>query len=218
VDAGEKYDPLSTNGSGVLAMPGKYSVTLSMTSGGETKILAGPADFNVVTLNNTTLPAADRKAMTAFHSQVAELSRVVQGTEAYAEELWATSKDLLQALNSTPGAPDDLKKQLYALVGELDTILNVKFNRQSNKPSDEENPPAPVPLNSRLSKLTWISWMTTAEPTQGMRDAYSILEKEFPPVYERIKVIGEVELPALEQKAEAAGAPVTPSRLPEWKR
>jgi photosystem II stability/assembly factor-like uncharacterized protein len=218
VDAGEKYDPLKTNGSGVLAMPGKYQVTLAMTAGGETKTLAGPVEFNVVPLNNTTLPAADRSAMTAFHNQVAELTRVMQGTENYAEELWARSTDILQALNSTPGAPEAMKKQAIAMVAELDTILNVKFNRQSNKPSDEENPPAPVPLNSRLSKLTWISWSTTSEPTRGMRDAYRILEKEFPPVYDRIKVIGETELPALEKSAEDIGAPVTPNRLPVWRR
>jgi hypothetical protein len=171
-----------------------------------------------VPLNNTTLPAADRSAMTAFHNQVAELTRVMQGTENYAEELWARSTDILQALNSTPGAPEAMKKQAIAMVAELDTILNVKFNRQSNKPSDEENPPAPVPLNSRLSKLTWISWSTTSEPTRGMRDAYRILEKEFPPVYDRIKVIGETELPALEKSAEDIGAPVTPNRLPVWRR
>ena len=218
VDAVEKYDPLKTNGSGVLAMPGKYQVTLAMTAGGETKSLAGPVDFNVVPLNNTTLPAADRNAMTAFHKKVAELSRVMQGTENYAEDLWARSKDILQAFNSTPGVPDPLRKQAYAMAAELDTILNVKFNRQSYRPSEEENPPAPVTLNSRLSKLTWISWSTTSEPTQGMRDAYSILEKEFPPVYDRIKVIGEKELPALEKSAEDIGAPVTPSRLPVWRR
>jgi hypothetical protein len=142
----------------------------------------------------------------------------MQGTESYAEELWARAKDILQALNSTPGAPEDLKKQAFSLTTELDTILNVKFNRPSGKPSDEENPPAPVTLDSRLSKLTWVSWSTTAEPTQGMHDAYNILEKEFPPVYNRIKAIGETELPALDKKVEAAGAPITPGRLPQWNK
>jgi photosystem II stability/assembly factor-like uncharacterized protein len=218
VEANEKYDPLSTNGSGVLAMPGKYSVTLTLTAGGETKTISGPVDFNAVLLNNATLPASDRSAMTAFHKKVAELSHVMQGTESYAEELWARAKDILQALNSTPGAPEDLTKQAFSLATELDTILNVKFNRPSGKPSDEENPPAPVTLDSRLSKLTWVSWSTTAEPTQGMHDAYNILEKEFPPVYNRIKAIGETELPALDKKVEAAGAPITPGRLPQWNK
>ena len=217
VDATKQFDPLSTNGSGVLAMPGKYTVTMSLTAGGETNVLAGPVGFNAVLLNNATLAAADRSGLTGFHKQVAELTHVMQGTENYAEDLLARSRDILQALNSTPGAPADLAKQARDLVSELDTILNVKFNRDTGKPSDEENPPAPVTLNARLSKLTWVSWSSTSEPTQGMRDAYRILQKEFPPVYNRIKAIGETELPALETKAEAAGAPATPGRLPQLK-
>ena len=218
VDAGEKYDPLSTNGSGVLAMPGTYTVELALTSAGATKTVAGPISFRAMLMNNATLPSADRSAMTAFHRQIAELTRVMRGTEDYAEELLARSRDLMQALNSTPGAKEDLRSQVFCLISELDTILNVQFNRRSTKPSDEENPPAPVPLNGRLSKLTWVTWMSTSDPTQGMRDAYRILEKEFPPVYDRIKLIGETLLPKLEKQAEEAGAPATPGRLPEWRR
>ena len=101
---------------------------------------------------------------------------------------------------------------------QLDEILNVKFNRHTIKPSEEENPPAPVPLNSRLGKLSWISWSSTGEPTQTQKDAYAILETEFPPVYDQIKRIGEIEIPQLEKALENLGAPVTPGRLPEWRR
>ena len=34
-------------------MPGKYKVSMSLTSAGETKLLAGPVEFNAVVLNNT---------------------------------------------------------------------------------------------------------------------------------------------------------------------
>ncbi|TSA28553.1 MAG: glycosyl hydrolase [Bacteroidetes bacterium] len=213
----ENFDPTKENGSGVLAMPGTYSVSLSLTASGETRELAGPVAFTVIPLANTTLPAADRAAMVAFHNQVAELSRVMRGTESYAEELQKRTTDLLHALQNTPGAPENLIVRGRALQLELDEILNVQFNRRTNKPSDEENPPAPVPLNDRLGKLTWISWSTTGDPTGTQKEAYAILEEEFPPVYNRIKEIGEVELPALETAAEKLGAPVPPGRLPVWK-
>jgi hypothetical protein len=73
-------------------------------------------------------------------------------------------------------------------------------------------------LNNRLGKLSWISWYTTGEPSQTQKDAYAILEAEFPPVYNQIKQIGETEIPNLERALENLGAPVTPGRLPEWKR
>ncbi|MBL7138706.1 MAG: glycosyl hydrolase, partial [Bacteroidales bacterium] len=218
VDAGETWDPTKDNGNGVLAMPGTYAVTLSMTFGGEIKQLAGPVEFQVVPLENTTLPAADRQGMVAFHCLVAELSRVMRGTESYAGKLLDRTTDLLQALNSVPGVTPELIKKGREIQLQLDEIINVKFNRRTNKPSDEENPPAPVPLNDRLGKLTWSSWSSTGDPTQTAKDAYAILEEEFPPVYDQVKQIGEVELPALEAEAEKLGAPVTPGRLPVWKK
>jgi len=218
VDAGETWDPKKENGSGVLAMPGTYSVSLSMTAGGETKQIAGPVEFQVVPLNNTTLPAADRQAMVAFNTKVAELSRVMRGTESYAEKLLERANDLLLSLNSIPGGAPDLMKQAREIQLQLDSIINVTFNRRTGKPSDEENPPAPVPLNDRLGKLTWASWSSTGDPTQTAKTAYSILEEEFPPVYDQVKQIGEVELPALEAAAEALGAPATPGRLPVWRK
>jgi hypothetical protein len=142
----------------------------------------------------------------------------MQGTELYAEGLLKRINSLMFALNSTPDASPQLLQQARILQLQLETILNQKFNRQSNKPSDEENPPAPVPLNSRLGKLTWLTWSTTGDPTRTQQDAYSILEEEFPPVYDQVKLIGETELPALEKEVEILGGPVTPGRLPVWKK
>ena len=49
-------------------------------------------------------------------------------------------------------------------------------------------------------------------------DAYNILLEEFPPVYNQVKQLGEVDVPQLEKALEAIGVPVTPGRLPEWKK
>ena len=214
----DKYDPLTDNGSGILAMPGKYTVNMSLTAGGETKQLAGPVDFITKPLENTTLPAVNRQAVIAFHQKVADLTRIMQGTEEYAYNLNNKVLSILQAINSTPAAPPDLQKKARDIQVQLDVILNQKFNRQSARPSDEENPPAPVTLNQRLGKLSWISFGSTGDPTQTQRDAYSILLDEFPPVYEQVKQIGETEVPQLEKAMESIGAPVTPGRLPEWKK
>jgi len=218
VDAAKAFDPLSTNGSGILAMPGKYKVTLSITAGDSTVLLAGPVEFNAVLLDNVTLPAANRPEMVAFHKKVAELTRVMQGTENYAEDLFKKANDILQALNSTPNATPELKKKAEKIVAQLDNILNVQLNRNTSKPSEEENPPAPVPLNTRLGKLAWISWASTQTPTQTQLDAYKILEQEFPPVYNSIKQIGEVDLKQLEQSLDTLNAPPTPGRLPVWSK
>ncbi len=215
VEAGEKFDPLKDNGSGVLAMPGKYSVSLAITSGGETKVLAGPVSFNAVLMNNTSLPAKDRTGMIAFHKKIAEIYRVMHGTEEYAEGLNKRVNDILTSLNSTPGASPELVKKAMGLHLQLDEILNIKFNRHTNKPSLEENPPAPVPLNQRLDKIAWTTWSSTSQPTQLQLDAYKILEDEFPPVYNQVKRIGEVDIPEIERSMDNLKSPAIPGWLPE---
>lgn len=217
VEAGEKFDALKDNGSGILAMPGKYKVSLSMTSAGETKLLAGPVDFNAVVLNNTTLPAPDRAALVAFHKKVAEMSRVMQGTEHYAYLLERNVNDILVSLNGTPSAPPELKKKALELQLQIDEILNVKFNRRSKRPSQEENPPAPVPLNQRLEKIAYATWASTSQPTQIQLDAYQILKDEFPPVYEQVKHIGTIDIPELIKQMDKMQAPTVEGWLPEYK-
>ena len=100
----------------------------------------------------------------------------------------------------------------------LDDILNLKFNHRTTKPSEDENPPSPVTLNQRLGKLSGMSWSSTGDPTKNQLDAYTILMEEFPPVYNQVRQLGETDIPRLEKALENLGAPVTPGRLPEWKK
>jgi len=218
VHAGDKFDPLSDAWASIMAMPGKYNVTLSMTASGETTKLAGPVPFTCKTLYTSSLSAGDRKAVTEFYKKVADITRVMNGTENYAEGLYKRCIEMEQSINSFPEAPDGLLQEVMGLAQQLDIILNTKFNRKSNVPSDEENPPAPVPLNNRLGKITWAAWGNSGAPTQTQQDAYNILMEEFPPVYDQIKKIGQTDIPALEARLVKLGAPVTPGMLPELKK
>lgn len=213
----EKFDPLAEIGSGVLAMPGKYTVVMEITAIGETEQLSGPVEFNAVALNNTTFPAADRQAMVEFNKKAAIISGVMQGTQQYANGLIARLQSIIQLLNGATNAPPDLKKKTMDLSMQIEDIL-FAFNGKKATASEEENPPAPVPLNSRLNKVAWTSWGSTAQPTQTQQESYRILMEEFSPIYAKVKMIGEVELPKIESALNALGAPATPGRLPEWKK
>ena len=214
----DKFDPLANpESSGTLAMPGKYTVAMAITAAGETKQVAGPVEFNAVVLNNTTLPAADRMAMVEFNKKAAEISGVMQGTEQYANGLSTRLQSIIQLLNGATNASPELKKKAIDLSRQIDEIL-FTFNGKVPAASEEENPPAPVPLYGRLNKIAYVSYGSTAEPTQTQKESYRILTEEFPPLYEKIKTIGEVELPAIESALNAIGAPATPGRLPVWKK
>ena len=217
VDGKEKYDPFAASRSGIPVMPGKYKVSLSITVRDTIKQLAGPVEFNAVALKNTTLPAADRAAVVAFQKKVAELTRVMRGTDQYAEDLLKRTYALQAALNAVPGANTELRARISNASKQLEDVM-LKFNNKSDSPSDEENPPAPVTLYNRLWKMAWAHWGSTGAPTQTQQDAYKILMDEFPPVYDQIRRIGETDLPQLEKEVEKLGAPATPGRLPVWKK
>ncbi|MCB0807113.1 MAG: hypothetical protein KDC05_15050 [Bacteroidales bacterium] len=212
----DKYDPLNEGGNGMLVHPGSYTVTISQVVRGETTELAGPEPFEIVPLENTTLPSSDREEMVAFQNKVAEMARVVNGTEDLAEDLMERVKSAKQAVRRTPNASDELMAQIESLESELDEIL-WKFNGQEPKASQEENWPAIPSINERLNSILWVHWRSTSDITQTQRDVFDILLEEFPPLLEELKTIHQTKLPAIEKQLEDIGAPWSPGRIPEWK-
>jgi hypothetical protein len=208
-----KFDPFSSGGSGMFVMPGNYSVSMAMVAGGETTDLAGPTPFKAVVLNNTTLPAPDREALVAFQRQVSELTRKVQGTNRFANELSEKLYTMMQAVHQTPAASPQLKADIYRLTLKVNDIL-FAFNGETPKASREEIPPSPVSINERLGNLTYAFYRSTSAPTSTQRRSYDIINDEFPALHAQLKQITEVDLPAIETEMEKAGVPYTSGRLP----
>ena len=56
-----------------------------------------------------------------------------------------------------------------------------------------------------------------ARPTQSHADSYNIAAAEFADELAKLHALVEVDLMKLEKDMEAAGAPWTPGRVPEWR-
>ncbi len=209
-----KYDPLAKDDDGMLAMPGKYFVTLSVSGHGEISGLTDTVPFRVVALNNTTLPARDRKAVFAFQRKVALLAGKIQGTMNYTKELIDETESILQTLDHAAGATPEMLRQARKIRKELDQV-QFAFNGFTPKASWEEIPPHKMPLAVRMNNLIYTQWASTGDVTQTMKDDYSILMEELPPLLNKVKNIYENELKPLEKQLEQINAPWTPGRLPE---
>jgi hypothetical protein len=59
--------------------------------------------------------------------------------------------------------------------------------------------------------------MSTSPPTQTHRDAYTIAGRELDIELGKLRMLIEKDLMNLEKAMEAAGAPWTPGRVPEWR-
>ncbi len=212
---GGKFDPFAEGNNGMLVMPGQFSVTLSLYSGGETKVLAGPVSFTAKVLNNTTLPAPDRAVLVAFQKEVSTVARKVQGAETYAEELQEQLTSMLQAVHQTPGVSYELQQEVYQALQQTTDLL-FQLHGTEPKASREEVPPAQVPLMERLGNIIYAHWSSTSAPTSTHRRSLEILQEEFPQVINQLRQLGEVKLKDLENRMELAGVPYTTGRLPVW--
>lgn len=212
----DKFNAAIRQQSSSLVMPGKYKVSMMMITRDGVKPLASPIEFNAVALRNTTLPAEDRAELVAFQLKAGELTRTVRGTYQYLNDLIKLVTTLKQSALITPGAGFELLSKADIILNALDKI-SLKFERRSNFPSTEENPPSPVTINERLSTLLYTHWRSTSKLTKNELTAYSVLVDEFPPIYEEIKRLAEFDVKMLEAELDKLGGHVAPGKLPELK-
>ncbi|MCX6175284.1 MAG: glycosyl hydrolase [Ignavibacteriales bacterium] len=222
----DKFEPVSSavsgrrrsSGSGILAMPGKYKISLSMVVRNQEKELFAPTEFNVVPLNNTTIPAKDRSELVAFQKKASELARTAYGAQRVAEDLVKRTESIKQALNNSAAAPFELLTKANQVSDDLDKILITIRGMEGRGASAEENPPAQVTLNSRLSTMLFTSYNTTTNLTKNQKVAYETLYEEIQPIIEKLKKIIDVDLKAIESEMDKLNVPWTPGRMPELKK
>ncbi|MBC8319207.1 MAG: glycosyl hydrolase [Bacteroidetes bacterium] len=208
----DKFDPLKSERTNLRALPGKYSVAMSMFHNGEIKELAGPVEFNTVVLNNTTLPAPSPDDAQAFYKKVSELSRVLSGAMKYRDELAVKTSYIQQALQSADNATIEMKNHAQKINLELEKI-EFEFNGTPAEASSEEVPPEEVPLSERLSEITYASWQSTSAPTSTQKMNYDILMEEFPPILEELNNIN-AKIVEIEKELDRMKVPHTPGRVP----
>ena len=211
------FNPIGGGGRGIMVMPGNYKVGLKMWHEGELTELVEPVEFTCKKLNNTTLPAEDYNENVEFAGKVNKLALAVVGAGRLISDNMVKVEQIKQAIYATPGASQKLMDKARALGVQLEK-LNFTMNGLPAKASGEEVPPEQVPLNDRLSSISYTHMGSTAGITTTEKQSYDILAEEFPPVLEELKSIVENDIPALEAELNKIGAPWTPGRIIEWKK
>ena len=138
--------------SGLLAMPGAYSVGMDIFENGDVTALVEPVTFNTTLLHHATLPAKDPQALVAFQNEVSELSRVITGTQRMAREQLEKLTYIKNALHQTPGAEVGMSRRVLDLERDLRDLL-FRFEGPRARASSEELPPMAMPINRRLSAM-----------------------------------------------------------------
>jgi hypothetical protein len=198
---------------GPLVLAGNYSVRMFEKVGGSVTEAAGPQSFKVVTEGASGMNAADRAAQEEFLRKVTRLYRVVSGALHTSDEVESRLKEIREALRETPAA----EKQLGAAADGLEQ-RNREIQRalRGDVEIAKRSEIVPSSIYDRVNSVMEGERFSLAKPTQSHIDSYNIAAAEFAEQLAKLRTLVEVDLTKLEKDMEAAGAPWTPGRVPEW--
>jgi photosystem II stability/assembly factor-like uncharacterized protein len=211
---GEEFDPFKDDRGGILAMPGKYKVSMSLYHHGTIEELVEPKEFEARQLQIRTLPASDREELLTFQENVSELTRAIQGASKLSADLMKRMQHIKQAILDAPVETKDLMEKAEKVEEKLDGVI-FAFHGVEPKASSEEIPPHKMKIMERLRALVYAHYRSTSGVTETERRNYNILKEKFPPLLKELKEIRNQDIQQLEDQLEELDAPWTPGRMPE---
>jgi hypothetical protein len=197
---------------GRLAVPGTYTVSISLFQDGHFTELAEPESFELKYLNEATFPAEDWADYDAFMAKVADLRKAVSAANNIRSEMVSKLASIQKAVLDMPAPGQDIIEKAYGLerrLYEADRQLNGDGSLASRQ---FETPPA---ISDRVGLVSYGMSDVTSAPIETYRESYRIAARQFGPVLNELKAIN-TELEQLEKQLELKGAPYTPGRWPEW--
>jgi photosystem II stability/assembly factor-like uncharacterized protein len=212
-DESEGEDFTSSTHNGPLVIAGKYSVRMFQKQNGTVKELTGPQAFTILADGTSGISEQDRATQRAFLRKVVALYRSASGALSTANELQSKLKEIRKALHEAPSAEQQLGSQADAIEKQNNDILRALRGDVALAARSINVPPS---INDRLTNILDGERFAITRPTQTHLDDYAIASEEFGQALSRLRNLVQVDLAKLEKDMEAAGAPWTPGRMPEW--
>jgi photosystem II stability/assembly factor-like uncharacterized protein len=211
---GPDEDVFTEEPGGPLVMPGTYRVAMARRVDGVVTPLGEHQEFEVVVPAAVARDPADLKVLHEFQQKVVRLQRAVAGALEASREVEKRLEDVKQAIVQTPGLDPKLQDQVRMLEKRNQEILRVLRGELALR---RRNYNTPASIAEQVETIVDQERFSLSPPTTTQRELYAAASQEFAPVLERLRKLIEVDLRAVDKALDAAGAPWTPGRLPEWK-
>jgi photosystem II stability/assembly factor-like uncharacterized protein len=200
---------------GPLVMPGKYTFKLFTKSEGVVTEVGQPEAFNVIVDTGSPVRPEDRLALMEFQQKVARLYRALSGSINTAQDTRTRLRAIKRALNETPTADANLAKAADQLDAQIIEFLRTVRGDTVLAQRNELVPPS---ISERVQNIMGGQRLAIQKPTQTHVTNYNIAAEEFAGELSKLRKVVDVDLRDLEKQLDAAGAPWTPGRIPEWKQ
>jgi len=209
-DADADFEPPS----GPLVMPGTYKAIVSKRVDGVMTQLGQPQQFQVVVEGQESMSTTDRTALVEFQQKAVRLQRAVSGATQAANALRPRLTAIKRAIQETPSLPHSLYDTAMALEKRNNDLIRALSGDSEARRRNMITPPS---ISDRVGYAVNAQRMSTARPTITQLGQYEVAAHDFETVLALLRQLIEVDLARLEKQLEAAGAPWTPGRIPEWR-
>ena len=199
-------------GGGALVLPGKYTVSLAKRVNGVVTDLPGTEAIEVA--GATPATQEERTSMVEFQDKLGKLQKALTATQEAATEAGTRLDSIKRAIDATPSLSPKLHETALNLQRELDSI-NLALSGDRIWRSHNEGTPASI--SERIQAAAGPTRGTTGHPTKTAMEQYQIGSDELAVQIPKLKKLIETDIKNLEKQLDAAGAPPTPGRLPDWK-
>lgn len=190
--------------SGFMVMPGQYAAELVVITGGETRSLDGPVQFDVTRLYTPSLEGAPLEAVDAFWTELAKVAGQLSAAEYALDDATEAIETLHNMLAASPSAPGDLEATLHRLQQEL-YVLEEALSGNRSKGAvgayDEHR------VGNWLRHAYGGVSRSTYGPTPAHRESLDNAKASFEPIRARLNAIITEELPAIRKGLVTMGAP-----------
>ncbi|MBU2651076.1 MAG: glycosyl hydrolase [Bacteroidetes bacterium] len=189
--------------SGLMVVPGQYTVSMAKQVNGVVTELGGPVEFEVVRMRKGGLQGASEDEIIAFTLEVRELRKAAGAASIILENSMKKTEKMQDALTRAEVVPGDLEQKLHKLRADLLDLEEKMYGNKSKQEIGEQSPPN---INTRLY-FAMGGTGSTYGPTKSMKESLEMGKKEFAAVKSELEEISNNRIPALLKALQEAGAP-----------
>ena len=203
------YNPWESVDEGTLVEPGTYTVQMELYENGTLNNLVDPVSFEVIGLDNTIMPAANREEKVAFQREVMQLDADLEACQKIMSESNNKLKYIKAAIKRSELPYGELSRSVISIETKLkEAEVALYGDRVKSKLdiSQVQNPAA------RIGKISYEQKYSTSSPTKTHKDSYEIAKTEISAIKQKVEGIYNVDIKQLEEKLIKSGAPYTPGR------
>ena len=190
-------------GSGRMAGPGTYTVTLAQKVNGKVSQLAEAVSFEVVPLRKGALPGASPDAIADFGQQVDAFREKMSQASYMMQQCQQKVGAMETALARLDSDASGLTARLYQVQRDMMNLEEEMYGNRSKGEVGESSPPS---VQSRMF-TAFRGLSTTYGPTPTHKRSLEHAQQQFKEIIPKLNRMYREVIPALEKALQEAGAP-----------